>query len=76
MPQRGPKIAYELRCAIITLRCLCRFSFEVIEQKTGVIAHSARSIYTKALERAKCEDFHELLANCGHLGGQGRVKTS
>ena len=72
MPQRGPQIAYELRCAIITLRCLCRFSFEVIEQKTGVIAHSAKSIYIKALKRAKCENFHELLINCGHLGGQER----
>ena len=74
MPQRGPQIAYELRCAIITLRCLCRFSFEIIEQKTEVIAHFARSIYIKTLERVKCEDFHELLANCDHLGDQERQK--
>lgn len=69
----GRKIAYELRCAIITCRIPYGATYDYIERKTGVAQNTTRKIATRAIERARCEDIHEVLACVGDLDRSGRI---
>ena len=69
----GHKVAYELRCAIVICRILYGATYDEIERKTGVGRNTARKIATRAIERAGCEDIHELLASVGDLDRSGRM---
>lgn len=64
---------YELRCAIITCRILYGATYDDIERKTGVARDTARKIATRAIERAGCENIHEVLACVGDLDRSGRI---
>ena len=67
------EIAYELRCAIITCRIHYGATYDDIERKTGVARDTARKIATREIERAGCEDIHEVLACVGDLDRSGRI---
>ena len=64
MPERGSAIAYELRCVIITYRCLFRCSFSEIESKIGVSKVAVKAIYRRISLRVGNENFHKFFAYC------------
>lgn len=66
----GREIAYEPRCAIVTCRILYGATYDEIKRKTGV---GHQKIVTRAIERAGCEDIHEVLAYVGDLDRSGRI---
>ena len=67
----GRKVAYELRCANVICQILYGAIFDEIERKTGLGLNIARKIATRAIERAGCEDRHEVLACVGDLDRSG-----
>ncbi|KAL8656957.1 MAG: hypothetical protein Q9226_002405 [Calogaya cf. arnoldii] len=54
-----------LRCVVIACHLLYGSSFAEIERKIGVPEENARDIYHRALQRAGCEDLHQLLVCVG-----------
>lgn len=46
---------------------------EKIERKTGIGHDTTRKIATRAIDRAGCEDIHEVLAYVGDLDRSGRI---
>ncbi|KAL8847086.1 MAG: hypothetical protein Q9221_007873 [Calogaya cf. arnoldii] len=54
-----------LRCVVIACHLLYGSSFAEIECKIGVPEEIARDIYHRALQRAGCDDLHQLLACVG-----------
>ena len=69
----GHEVAYELRCAIVTCRNIFGCTYFEIEQKIGVVRGTAQTLMKRALKRAGCEDFHEVLAYVGVMERSGRV---
>lgn len=67
MPTHRAEIALPLRHAVVTCRILFQCTFDKIEGKTGVKANTARKMMQRAIERAGCEDFNEVLACVGDL---------
>lgn len=72
MPLHGAEIALPLRHAVVTCRILFQCTFDEIERKTGVKANTARKMMQRAIARADCEDFHEVLACVGDADRPGR----
>ena len=61
MPIRGKEMPLPLRRAVITCRLSYSSSWAVIEQKTGVDAHTAANLTHKAIQRAGNEDLNDVL---------------
>lgn len=72
MPSHGKETPIELRAAVATCRILYREKFEEIERKTGVNWQTAAKIMRRAIDRARSEDFYEVLACLGDLDRPGR----
>lgn len=62
MPTNASETALPLRHAVATCRILFGCKFDEIERKTGVKANGAAKLMKRAIERAGCNDFHEVLA--------------
>lgn len=73
MPVHSGEIALALRHAIFTCRILFSCTFDEIERKTGVQSCTASKIMLRAIERAGCEDFHDVLAYVGDMERFGRT---
>lgn len=73
MPTHGAETPLPLRHAIVTCRILFGCTFDEIERKTGVQSRTASKIMLRAIERAGCEDFHEVLACVGDMERSGRI---
>lgn len=73
MPTHGAETSLPLRHAIVTCRILFGCTFDEIERKTGVQSRTASKIMLKAVERAGCEDSHEVLACVGDMERSGRI---
>ena len=69
----GHDVAYELRCAIVTCRIIFGCTYFEIEQKIGVVRGTAQTLMKRAIKRAGCEDFHEILGCVGVMERSGRV---
>lgn len=57
----------------MTCRILYGATYDEIERKTEVGHDTVRKIVSRAIERAGCEDIHEVLACVGDLDRSGRI---
>ena len=69
----GHEVVYELRCAIVTCRIIFGCNYFEIEQKIGVVRGTAQTLMKRAIKRAGCEDFYEVLTFVGVMERSGRV---
>lgn len=58
MSLHGTKIALSLKYAVITCYIFFQYTFDGIEQKTGVKANTACKIIQKAIAQVDYKDFH------------------
>ena len=65
--QRHGNISLQVRCAIVTCRLLFQYTFEEIEQKTGVQIDTAAKIMRRAIFQAGNKDFNDVLAYVGDI---------
>ena len=72
MPIHGKEVPLPLRHAVITCRLLYSSSWAVIEQKTGVDAHTAAKLTHKAIQRAGNEDLNDVLNQANNAIGRGQ----
>lgn len=75
MPPHGPEVPLPLRHAIATCRLLFNCTYDEIERKTGVPASTAGAIMRRAIRRAGCEDFREVLICIDSMKRPGRPST-
>ncbi|MCJ1423238.1 hypothetical protein MMC29_001120 [Sticta canariensis] len=75
MPPHGPEVPLPLRHAIATCRLLFNCTYDEIERKTGVPASTAGAIMRRAIHRAGCEDFREVLVCIDNMERPGRPST-
>lgn len=52
------KIALPFRYVVVTCYIFFQYTFDEIEQKTGIKANTARKIIQKAITQVDCEDFY------------------
>lgn len=69
------KVAYELRCAVLTCRILFKYIFEKKEKKTGMKKDISKKFMNCTIERAGCEDFNKVLACVSNLDRLGRIPS-
>lgn len=72
MPTSAPEIALPLRHAVATCQILFGGTFEEIERKIGLKAGSSARLMRRAIDRAGCNDFHEVLACMNSIDRSGR----
>ena len=72
MPINASEIALPLRHMVATCRILFGCTFNEIERKTGIKANSAGKLIKRAIERARCDDFHEMLAYMSTIDRPGQ----